>query len=54
MREFRAQSGGWQIRVFYAFDPRISAILRAFIDAVGGKLNIVAQVPRGSADHELP
>ena len=27
MRELRVQSGGWPIRIFYAFDPRRTAIL---------------------------
>ena len=35
MRELRAQSGGRPIRVFYAFDPRRSAILLIGGDKTG-------------------
>ena len=35
MRELRAQSGGSPIRVFYAFDPRRSAILLIGGDKTG-------------------
>ena len=35
MRELRVQSGGRQLRVFYAFDPRRSAILLIGGDKTG-------------------
>src|SRR5215471_4753107 len=37
MRELRVQSGGRPIRVFYAFDPRRSAILLIGGDKAGNK-----------------
>ena len=37
MRELRVQSGGLPIRVFYAFDPRRSAILLIGGDKTGNK-----------------
>jgi hypothetical protein len=37
MRELRIQSGGHPIRVFYAFDPRRSAILLVGGDKTGDK-----------------
>ena len=37
MRELRVQSGGQPIRVFYAFDPRRSAILLIGGDKTGDK-----------------
>jgi hypothetical protein len=36
MRELRVQSGGRPLRVFYAFDPRRSAILLIGGDKTGG------------------
>ena len=36
MRELRIQSGGKPLRVFYAFDPRRSAILLIGGDKTGG------------------
>jgi hypothetical protein len=35
MRELRVQSGGMPLRVFYAFDPRRSAILLIGRDKTG-------------------
>ena len=35
MRELRVQSGGRPLRVFYAFDPRRSAILLIGGDKIG-------------------
>jgi hypothetical protein len=35
MRELRVQSGGRPIRIFYAFDPRRSAILLIGGDKIG-------------------
>jgi hypothetical protein len=37
MRELRVQSGGRPIRIFYAFDPRRSAILLIGGDKIGDK-----------------
>jgi len=37
MRELRVQSGGRPIRIFYAFDPRRSAILLIGGDKTGNK-----------------
>jgi hypothetical protein len=37
MRELRVQSGGTPIRIFYAFDPRRSAILLVGGDKTGNK-----------------
>nr|WP_240962344.1 type II toxin-antitoxin system RelE/ParE family toxin [Sphingobium sp. TB-6] len=37
MRELRIQSGGKPLRVFYAFDPRRSAILLIGGDKTGGR-----------------
>ena len=37
MRELRIQSGGDPLRVFYAFDPRRSAILLIGGDKTGNK-----------------
>jgi len=46
MRELRVQSGGRPIRVFYAFDPRRSAILLIGGDKTGNDRWYAEFVPR--------
>ncbi len=46
MRELRAQSGGRPLRVFYAFDPRRSAILLIGGDKTGNDRFYEEYVPR--------
>jgi hypothetical protein len=45
MRELRVQSGGKPIRVFYAFDPRRSAILPIGGDKTGDNRFYEKMVP---------
>jgi hypothetical protein len=45
MRELRVQSGGRPLRVFYAFDPRRSAILLIGGDKTGDKRFYERMVP---------
>ena len=45
MRELRAQSGGKPLRVFYAFDPRRSAILLIGGDKTGDKRFYAKMIP---------
>ncbi len=45
MRELRVQSGGRPIRIFYAFDPRRSAILLIGGDKTGDKRFYERMVP---------
>ncbi len=45
MRELRVQSGGKPIRVFYAFDPRRSAILLVGGDKTGNDRFYVEFIP---------
>jgi hypothetical protein len=45
MRELRVQSGGRPVRVFYAFDPRRSAILLIGGDKTGDKRFYETMIP---------
>jgi hypothetical protein len=45
MRELRVQSGGRPIRIFYAFDPRRTAILLIGGDKTGAKRFYEAMIP---------
>jgi hypothetical protein len=45
MRELRVQSGGRPVRIFYAFDPRRSAILLIGGDKSGTKRFYEAMIP---------
>jgi hypothetical protein len=45
MRELRVQSGGRPIRIFYAFDPRRTAILLIGGDKTGEKRFYEAMIP---------
>jgi len=45
MRELRVQSGGKPLRVFYAFDPRRSAILLIGGDKTGDKRFYARMIP---------
>ena len=49
MRELRVQSGGSPLRVFYAFDPRRSAILLIGGDKTGNDRFYQEFVPRADA-----
>jgi hypothetical protein len=45
MRELRVQSGGRPVRIFYAFDPRRSAILLIGGDKTGDKRFYETMIP---------
>jgi hypothetical protein len=45
MRELRVQSGGTPVRIFYAFDPRRSAILLIGGDKTGDKRFYETMIP---------
>lgn len=45
MRELRVQSGGAPVRVFYAFDPRRTAILLIGGDKTGGQRFYERMIP---------
>ncbi len=45
MRELRVQSGGKPLRIFYAFDPRRSAILLIGGDETGDKRFYARMIP---------
>jgi hypothetical protein len=45
MREMRVQSGGRPLRIFYAFDPRRSAILLIGGDKTGDKRFYERMIP---------
>ena len=49
MRELRVQSGGRPIRIFYAFDPRRSAILLIGGDKTGDKRFYERMIPIADA-----
>ena len=46
MRELRVQSGGSPIRIFYAFDPRRSAILLVGGDKTGNNRFYASYIPQ--------
>ena len=46
MRELRVQSGGSPIRIFYAFDPRRSAILLVGGDKTGNERFYASYIPQ--------
>jgi len=45
MRELRVQRGGRPVRIFYAFDPRRSAILLIGADKTGDKRFYETMIP---------
>jgi hypothetical protein len=49
MRELRVQSGGRPIRIFYAFDPRRTAILLLGCDKTGDKRFYERAIPIADA-----
>jgi hypothetical protein len=52
MRELRVQSGGRPIRVFYAFDPRRSAILLIGGDKTGDGRFYARMIPIANAPYD--
>jgi hypothetical protein len=53
MRELRAQSGGRPLRVFYAFDPRRSAILLIGGDKTGSGRFYQRMIPIADALYDV-
>jgi hypothetical protein len=53
MRELRVQSAGRPLRVFYAFDPRRSAILLIGGDKTGDKRFYERMVPIADALYDV-
>jgi hypothetical protein len=53
MRELRVQSGGRPIRVFYAFDPRRSAILLIGGDKTGDDRFYARMIPVADALYDV-
>lgn len=53
MRELRVQSGGKPIRVFYAFDPRRSAILLIGGDKTGDNRFYEKMIPVADALYDI-
>jgi hypothetical protein len=53
MRELRVQSGGRPIRVFYAFDPRRTAILLIGGDKTGDKRFYEREIPIADALYDI-
>ena len=53
MRELRVQSGGHPIRVFYAFDPRRSAILLIGGDKTGDDRFYERMIPIADALYDI-
>lgn len=49
LRELRVQSGGWPLRVFYAFDPLRQAVLLLGGDKTGKKRFYKEFVPKAEA-----
>lgn len=53
MRELRVQSGGRPLRVFYAFDPRTTAILLIGGDKTGKDLFYERMIPIADALYDV-
>jgi hypothetical protein len=53
MRELRVQSGGRPLRIFYAFDPRRSAILLIGGDKTGDKRFYDRMIPAADDLYDL-
>jgi hypothetical protein len=53
MRELRIQSGGRPLRIFYAFDPRRSAILLIGGDKTGDKRFYVTMIPEADRLYDI-
>jgi hypothetical protein len=53
MRELRVQSGGRPLRVFYAFDPRRSAILLIGGDKTGDDRFYERMIPIADAPYDV-
>jgi hypothetical protein len=53
MRELRVQSAGRPIRVFYAFDPRRTAILLIRGDKTGGDRFYERMIPVADALYDI-
>jgi hypothetical protein len=52
MRELRVQSGGSLIRIFYAFDPRRSAILLVGGDKTGNERFYASYIPQADTIYD--
>jgi hypothetical protein len=53
MRELRVQSGGRPLRVFYAFDPRRTAILLIGVDKTGDNRFYERMIPIADALYDI-